>query len=41
MYTNCTARSLAAWLLALLLGLYRQVMESLHDDTGHSIQRGG
>ena len=37
-YTRCTARSLAAWLLALPPGLlYGQVVESLHDDTGHGV----
>jgi hypothetical protein len=38
MYTSCTAQSLAAWLLALPLGLYGQVVESLHDDTRHGVQ---
>ena len=37
MYTCCTAQSLATWLLALSLSLYGQVVESLHDDTGHGI----
>jgi hypothetical protein len=35
MYTCCTDQSLAVWLLALSLSLYGQVVESLHDDTGH------
>ncbi len=37
MYTRCTAQSLAAWLLALSLGLYGQDVESLHDDTSHGV----
>jgi hypothetical protein len=36
-YTHRTAQSLAMWLLALSLGLYRRVVESLHDDTSHSV----
>ncbi len=36
-YTRRTAQSLAMWLLALPLGLYGQVVESLHDDTIHGI----
>ena len=37
MYTCCTAQSLTVWLLALSLSLYGQVVESLHDGTGHGI----
>ncbi len=37
MYTRCTAQSLAMWLLALPMGLYGQVVESLHDDDGHGV----
>jgi hypothetical protein len=37
MYTRRTAQSLAAWLLTLSLGLYGQVVESLHDDTSHGV----
>ena len=37
MYTHRTTRSLAAWLLALSLDPYRQVLESLHDDTSHGV----